>query len=687
MMEERFLLAAGRTEEILNENAVGEEYAAYFKRCAGFILQIKETYEWIAGGGLDEAELSVLQKRNREIYEDILPSNYARSFGNPDYAQETLKEYGQILSFLYAQIREMIPYAYEQKKEPMVIRMELFLEVYQAFVCAFEEKGEAPGLKEVQQIVYWFMSDYSEAMTEETIEKQIDPSKDFARKIIMESDLNDLRYLYRFGEYITENELKTARYLLSLPEETIRLMADTYTEGYRIGFEVTNKDISKKKTVAVRYALGFERMIRQAVLGFEKIGLKASIYRSASGVHRNGYFGAIPNKQYDFDHKDDAALYMDKMYVNRRLEVLRAGYEARKEMAAVFGGPAVLETFGETPFAPKFKETACKLSEKQQKLSVEFASQAGSIVNEYIKGEERSFTIIAFPTPEVGENYEEIFDEIIRINTLDYKLYQTIQQKIIDCLDQADYVMVEGMGENRTNLRVALHELKNPSQESNFENCVSDVNIPVGEVFTSPVLKGTSGVLHVSRVFLNELEYRDLEITLQDGCVTEYTCANFDSEEENKKYIKDNILFHHDTLPLGEFAIGTNTTAYVAAKRFGIGDKLPILIAEKMGPHFALGDTCYSHAEDVKVYNPDGKELIARDNEISALREEDSSKAYFNCHTDITIPYDELGLLAAVTKEGKEFPIIENGRFVLAGCEELNKPFEQEKLIKNKEIL
>lgn len=678
MIEERFLLAAERIKEILSENAVAEEYAAYFRRCAGFILQVKETYEWVAGDGWKEAELSDLQKRNREIYEDILPQHYPHSFANPDYAEETLKEYGQILSFIYVQLRGMIPYAYEQKKEPMVIRMELFLEVYQAFACAFEEKRERPGFKEVQQIVYWFMSDYSEAMTEETIEKQIDPSRDFARRIIMESDLSDLRYLYRFGEYITENEWKTAKHLLSLPEETIQLMADTYTEGYRMGFEATNKDISKKKTVAVRYALGFERMIRQAVSGFEKIGLKAAIYRSAPGVYKNGYFGAIPNKQYDFDHKDDAALYMDRMYINRRLEVLRAGYEARKEMAAVFGGPAVLETFGGTPFAPEVKKTACKLSEKQQKLSVEFASQSGSIVNEYIKGEERSFTIIAFPTPEVGENYEEVFDEIIRINTLDYKLYQTIQQKIIDCLDQAAYVTVEGMGVNRTKLRVALHGLKDPSRESNFENCVSDVNIPVGEVFTSPVLKGTSGVLHVSRVFLNELEYRDLQITLQDGCVTEYACTNFDSEEENKKYIKDNILFHHDTLPLGEFAIGTNTTAYVAAKRFGIGDKLPILIAEKMGPHFALGDTCYSHAEDVKVYNPDGKELIARDNEISALRGEDSSKAYFNCHTDITIPYDELGKLSAVTKEGKEFLIIENGRFVLEGCEELNRPFEQE---------
>ena len=41
MMEERFLLAAGRTEEILNENAVGEEYAAYFKRCAGVYITNK----------------------------------------------------------------------------------------------------------------------------------------------------------------------------------------------------------------------------------------------------------------------------------------------------------------------------------------------------------------------------------------------------------------------------------------------------------------------------------------------------------------------------------------------------------------------------------------------------------------------------------------------------------------------
>jgi hypothetical protein len=114
---------------------------------------------------------------------------------------------------------------------------------------------------------------------------------------------------------------------------------------------------------------------------------------------------------------------------------------------------------------------------------------------------------------------------------------------------------------------------------------VADVNIPVGEVFTSPVLTGTHGVLHVSYVYLNGLRYENLKMTFEDGKVVDYSCSNFDSEEENHKYIYDNVLMHHDTLPLGEFAIGTNTTAYRMAKDFDIADKLPILIAEKTGPH------------------------------------------------------------------------------------------------------
>ena len=47
-----------------------------------------------------------------------------------------------------------------------------------------------------------------------------------------------------------------------------------------------------------------------------------------------------------------------------------------------------------------------------------------------------------------------------------------------------------------------------------------------------------------------------------------------------------------------------------------------------------------------------------------------------NCHTDITIPYDELGELTAVKKDGTRIPIILNGRFVLPGTESLNEPLQ-----------
>lgn len=701
---ERYALALERIREIPQETTCAEAFQKYFSKMAEFIALMNRVFQLVEHNELQQLSLEELQAQNHELYADILPQHYDTSYGNPDYAVDCLGEsMGQMLSFLYAELRGMIPAAFEQDRFGMVIRMELLLEVYQAFVCAAQDGAEKesvegtdeevhggrgqcvlPAKETVRQILYWYVSDYYEPETARHTARMLCPDKGFARGIVMDSDLSDLRYLYYYGEYVTENELETARHLSSMPVEKIHLMADTYTEGYRIGFEVGNKDISIKETVNIRYFLGFERMIREAVKNFDRIGLRPTFYRAGSNifqgrnVNKNGWCGANPNKQFDYDHKEDISLVMDGALVERRLEALRSALEKYKVQAAVFGGPAVLEIFGEKPFVPVTKKAACRLSERQQKLSVEYAGKAGALQNEYIKGEERSFTIIAFPVPDIGEQFSEIFDDIVRINTLDYKLYQGIQQTIIDALDQGLTVQVKGSGNNRTDLEVRLHRLEDPKRQTNFENCVADVNIPVGEVFTSPLLTGTRGILHVTRVFLNELEYKDLWLQFEDGMVTDYGCSNFLTEEENRKYIRDNVLHHHDSLPLGEFAIGTNTTAYVVARKYGIEDKMPILIAEKTGPHFAVGDTCYSHAEKVQVYNPDGKEIIAKDNEVSVLRDTDVSKAYFQCHTDITIPYDELGELSVLTNAGEKIVIIRDGQFVLDGCEELNRAMQEE---------
>ena len=248
--------------------------------------------------------------------------------------------------------------------------------------------------------------------------------------------------------------------------------------------------------------------------------------------------------------------------------------------------------------------------EKQQKLNVYYSNQAMQVTNQYIKGEERSFTIIAYPIPEIGPRFEEIFAETVKVNTLDYQLYRDMQQKIIDVLDEGESVRITGKGKNTTDLTVALYPLKDRSRETAFENCVADVNIPVGEVFTSPRLQGTNGHLHVTQVYLNGMKYLDLEVDFKDGMISRYSCKNFGTEAENQAFLKENLLKHHETLPLGEFAIGTNTTAYRMGIEYQIQDKLPILIAEKTGPHFAVGDTCYSLAEDTPVFNPEDRKSV-----------------------------------------------------------------------------
>ena len=670
---ERYKLAKERIVQIPEENIVKMPYQDFFIKEAEFLQKVISVMD---ENQEQDKTLEELQAQNYELYQDVLPQNYEKSYGNPVYAQKMLGEYGRAFTFLYTELHGTIGYAFEKKVWDITVGLELFLEMYSAF-----SEEELPAEKQVREILLSYVNDYCQDMVETRIREGVDPEEDFAVNIIMKSDLNDLRYLYRFGEYISESQLETARFLNSMSQEEIDSMAGTYTEGYRMGFATGRKDIRKKKTVNIRYELGFERMVKAAILQFEEMGLKAVIYRHAlhavnkRSQNRVGFTGAVANPQFDYDHRQDSALFMDSDFVKRKLRAMQTSYDEYADLAEVHGGPAVIETFGEKPFSPVNKEECWTFSEAQQKLQVELDNESGQIVNRYIKGEERSFTIIAYPIPEIGENFQDIFREIVKINTLDYKKYQKIQQTIIDTLDTCEWVEIKGKGDNETDLLIHLHTLTDPQKQTNFENCVADVNIPLGEVFTSPVLAGTGGILHVSKVYLNGLQFCDLKLVFDCGQVIDYTCSNFDTEEENRKYIEDNILFHHPRLAMGEFAIGTNTTAYVAAQKYDIADKLPILIAEKMGPHFAVGDTCYSWAEDTPVYNPDGKEIIARDNEISEMRKDDVSLAYYGCHTDITIPYDELGSICAVDDDGGMIPVIEDGRFVLPGTEALNEAF------------
>ena len=658
ILKERYLLACERVCELNgDENSF---FAALAGRCS-FLVKCNDL---AVSGKLSELGLPELSSLNKEAYTE-LARDYETSFANPAYAEKTVgKKVGKLLSALYSYAFRYIPAAFSGDTEVLTIYMELVLEIYSQYV------QDGFNSAAIGNAIYFFHHDYCHELMLRKQKLARDPNCNIPLKLLNENDISKPDYLYKTGLYVSDNETGTHEFINSLSDEEINSIALTFAGGYERGFYAAGIDYSERKIVELRYPLGYERIIKRAIEIFEEQGKSFVMYFDpASGA---GVVSTSPNRQFDYDHRNDNVLYLDGRYKEVYLSALTEAYKSLASELTVYAGPACLESFGEADFDPVNRPECLSPDSEQTALLVSMKNEGARILRQYLDMTKRSFTIMALPCSEIGADFKEIFSEIIKVNTLDNDLYKKIQQSIIDLLDAGSFVHVKGKGDNKTDIKVVLHKLVNRVKETNFENCTADVNIPVGEVFTSPVLTGTSGILNVSNAYLEGTEFKNLTLHFKDGMVEDYSCDNFETEEENRRCIFENILFRHETLPIGEFAIGTNTTAYAVAGKFGIWKKLPILIAEKTGPHFAVGDTCYSDMEEVRVFNPDGKEIVAKSNEISDLRDTDRNKAYFHCHTDITIPYDELDFIRVYNEKGEAVSIIENGLFAVPGTEELN---------------
>ena len=384
-MSERIELSIGRIGEIPTEALVPQPFRDYFKQVAGFLLSVKK--------GAD----------NTELYEDILPEHYGMSYANPDYAASKLgPDFGPILSAVYAELRGVIPSVFEGDESGTASFYELFLEIYGNFTGE-----ELPRPETIRDIMRSYCEDYLPDFMAERVRAQVDPSQDFAVRIVMNADLSRTDYLYDFGEYISGDTIAAAEYMNSLPEQTVRSMAHTFAEEYRLGFIRMCIDLSKKKTVEIVYELGFERMVRYAIEEFARMGLSVTMVRAPyrlvnkSSNRKNGYTGAIPNMQFDYDHRNDIGLFLDDEYVSKRLRAMQEAYEEVKDLARLFAGTAVMETFGEEPFVPGKCEHAVKLSRHQQEKITYMLNEGAKITNRYIPCNERSFTNIEFPVSAV----------------------------------------------------------------------------------------------------------------------------------------------------------------------------------------------------------------------------------------------------------------------------------------------
>ncbi len=283
---ERHQLSIERLQMIDQEETVQDRYRPYFRMCAAFLLKLESLRRTIEDHSFETFTLEERKRWNQELYVDILGENYKKSFADPTYAVKMLSEvYGQLLSFLYTELRSGIPYAFSNRLDYLTILNELFLEIYQCF-----EAQEQPYRKEDCQ--------------------------------------------------------------------------------------------AEKSVVQIFYRPGFERLVLAVLADLEKQGIEPVICIPASGVIARDELHGNVNPQYEADHKCDEALFLDKKYIERKLDVMKYGYECEKEWTARATGRIRLDR-AEKELSGQAGPDAVSYTEEQKECLRIFDEKSVQLMNQY----------------------------------------------------------------------------------------------------------------------------------------------------------------------------------------------------------------------------------------------------------------------------------------------------------------
>ena len=629
-------------------------YSEYLKYTGDRIRNLLEF-----GNSFDDSySLDKLMDINESWFDNLEAGNYDNCPASPVFAANSFGlETGRYLSVFAYQILSSMENALMGNWE--------IIEKYESIWNNLKDRSadEAPGI-----LREFWRKPYKD-IYKHMLHRMLDPSWTVLRDIAMTAKRDDQSCMYRYGMKIGRVQKETFEFMFTLSEKELRDISETFAGAYLEGLEEAHKNRDPYRTVSVSLPIGYERLVPF----LEKAFLDRKLTTLFTRMIRPPV-----NRQAGYDHRFINSLYLTEDSMNATMSIRRKTFEELKTVLDKFSGNTAVILFGEQPFSPVLRPESPKPDENITVLYGKMMNLSTALRNEFIPRNQCSFCIMSFPSPEIKGDFKAIFRDTMKVNTLSNSRYREIQKTIIDALDGADHAEITGAQDNDTHLRVAIHPIENPDRETAFENCVSSVNIPLGEVFTSPVLKGTNGILHVEESYLKGLRYDNIRLVFRDGYLTEWSCSNFEDPEKCEKYIFENLIYPHKTLPMGEFAIGTNTLAYAMAVRHDIMALLPVLILEKMGPHFAIGDTCYCHQEDAEHFDIlTGKKQVAVENEKSSLRHTDPDKAYTHTHTDITLPYTSLDRVTAVYSSRKRIDILRGGRFVLTGTEMLNEPLEE----------
>ena len=161
--------------------------------------------------------------------------------------------------------------------------------------------------------------------------------------------------------------------------------------------------LDSRKTILIHYQLGQERFVRNLAELLQSKGFRPVYCRAAqSTVNRcghslwyEGYGETSPNVQYERDHSEDSALYLDKRFAVRRMTVTRKALETYKTQAKAFAGIIQLYCGKEAPQMYDKSEKGFTLLDRQKELLKNIKTEDEALYRAAIGGPQICFRISA----------------------------------------------------------------------------------------------------------------------------------------------------------------------------------------------------------------------------------------------------------------------------------------------------
>lgn len=172
-----------------------------------------------------------------------------------------------------------------------------------------------------------------------------------------------------------------------------------------------------------------------------------------------------------------------------------------------------------------------------------------------------------------GTSTEAFEDFYYQVCNLDYSKMNEAMKNLVDYMNRTDQVRMTGPG---TDITFSIKDIPAVA-------CAGELNIPDGEVYTSPVRDSVNGVISYNTPSLYQgFTYENVKLTFKDGKIIEAS-AN-DTEKINQLFDTDEGARY-----IGEFAIGVNPYITKAMKDILFDEKIRGSI------HFTPGN-CYDDA-------------------------------------------------------------------------------------------